>query len=43
MLGLGILSLVAALVFLVARSAVISNEKAKAVGLADAAAKSVAT
>jgi hypothetical protein len=31
------------LIFLVARSAVISNEKAKAMGLADAAAKSVAT
>ena len=43
MLGLGILSLIAVLVFFVARSAVISNEKAKAMGLADAAAKSVAT
>jgi hypothetical protein len=43
MLGLGILSLIAVLIFLVARSAVISNEKTKAMGLADAAAKSVAT
>ena len=43
MLGLGMLSLIAVLLFLLARSAVISNEKTKAMSLSDAAAKSVAT
>lgn len=43
MLGLGIVSLIALLTFLLARAAVTNNEKTRAVGLADAAAKSVAT
>lgn len=43
MIGLGMLSVVALLIFVLARSAVISNDKTRAIGLADAAAKSVAT
>lgn len=43
MIGLGMLSVVAVLLFVLARSAVISNDKTRAIGLADAAAKSVAT
>lgn len=42
-IGLGMLSVVALLMFVLARSAVISNDKTRAIGLADAAAKSVAT
>lgn len=43
MMGLGMLCVVALLMFILARSAVISNDKTRAIGLADAAAKSVAT
>jgi len=42
-IGLGMLSVVALLIFVLARSAVISNDKTRAIALADAAAKSVAT